>query len=214
MFRPVIMRKNCRFFVGVAIAVMHSFAHAEHQLIDTSSMAMLPFFESLRVQGCKASNIDDVMTTKGRVQVTLYGGCQHKIGLVTIKGMNRVGVLYDRPNDKQASIRQLMQFVGATVVAPPSAPLVPQATKPQGESRVFEVVNNSPDDYGEESIQIEVKGGVLSIYAVGFPEVGTKALLSLRKGECVRIVSPDGFAQEDGYISVDTVSVLEKVRCR
>ncbi len=33
------------------------------------------------------------------------------------------------------------------------------------------------------------------------------------KGECVRIVSSDGFEQEGGYIYVDTISVLDKVRC-
>ena len=77
----------------------------------------------------------------------------------------------------------------------------------------FKVVQNNPDNYGEESIQIKTDKGQLAIYAVNLKLSHTKILTSLKKGECVSITTPDQLIKYDGYYSVDQINSVKKVAC-
>lgn len=80
-------------------------------------------------------------------------------------------------------------------------------------TQTFKVTDNNPNNYGEESIQIKTTKGNLAIYSGSLDNSKSKLLTSLKKGDCVTLVTPYKIEKYENYYSIDEVTSVKKVVC-
>ncbi len=82
-------------------------------------------------------------------------------------------------------------------------------------AKIFKVIENNPDNYGEESYQIKTTDGQLSIYTLNMSKQNAEALSAVQKGECLMLKTHSGDMQaEDGYISIQDLQQATLSPCR
>lgn len=80
-------------------------------------------------------------------------------------------------------------------------------------TQTFKVTDNNPNNYGEESIQIKTTKGNLAIYSINLDSSKYKLLRSLKKGDCVTILTPYKLEKYENYYSIDQITSVKKVNC-
>ncbi|WP_374664984.1 hypothetical protein [Acinetobacter sp.] len=83
--------------------------------------------------------------------------------------------------------------------APPA-----DAAQRKANSKVFKVLDNNPDNYGEESYQIQTTEGQLSIYTLNLSRHNAAALSEVKAGDCLKLTLQSGtFQAMQGFIAID-----------